>query len=97
MGVHLMLCRKSGGVCERELGWDGARYHGDRDFAALIGRELPVERVGDGIYEDIMERPADFAKWREVIAARDWPNPGRFEQLTDILEANPDVWLYVSY
>jgi hypothetical protein len=77
--------------------WDWIRHAGDRDFASMIGKELPIVQRGDGIMTDVEYRPADFAQWRKAIASREWPNPGRFEHLTDLLERNPDHWLYLGY
>lgn len=77
--------------------WDSGRYAGDRDFAAMLGKELPTIQRGDPLIEDMMYRPADMALWRSVIAAREWPNPGRFERMVDILEANPDYWIYMGW
>lgn len=74
--------------------WDWIRYAGDRDFPGVVG-DLPTvsnEKLYDGAF-----RPVDFPAWRERVSGREWPNPGRFERLLDLLEANPDWWVYYSF
>jgi len=81
------------------LEWDPGKYSGDREAAKLM-LELPIEHcdlarnpADHGI--DVFHRPTDFAAWR---AAR-WPdvNAQRWQQLIDILEAEPDYWIHLSY
>ena len=94
MGLNISLY----GPCSAEHpDWDSVRYAGDRDFAALLGKELPTIQKGDPFIEDVMFRPADFAVWRTVVAAKEWPNPGRFEKMIDLLEANSDYWIYMGW
>jgi hypothetical protein len=96
MGLNISVCRK--GNFDQLPGWDWVRHSGDRDFQALVSA-LPatakVEENWCAPYDfEFYVRPADFAVWREAIAAREWPNPGRFEWLMDQLEANPDFYIY---
>ena len=79
--------------------WDDMKYGGDREAARLMN-SLPIEEcdlatidVDRGI--NVFYRPTDFAAWR----AADWPavNPDRWRLLIDLLEADPDYWIYLSY
>lgn len=98
MGVNLIL------YPQHPL-WDDSRLAGDKEFAHMIGDELPVitnvpkNATIDWFYEngEPYYRPADFGVWRSVLARRRWPNPGRFQLLTDILEQNPETWLHTSW
>ncbi len=78
--------------------WDWIRYAGDREFARLAA-SLPHDTKGpDGYGDDwIFIRPADFAAWRTAIAKVEWPNEGRYDELLDILEREPEYWIYFSY
>lgn len=78
--------------------WDWLRYAGDREFGKMVF-DLPHITKGPNGYGDDWQyiRPADFTAWREAIAKVEWPNPGRFEGLLDILEREPDYWIYLSY
>lgn len=98
MGLNIIVYRGDNLRVEHEK-WDTIRYAGDRDFVAMLGKELPcIERkVGPEPDFEWCSRPADFAEWRKVIASKTWPNPGRFEGLTDLLESEPDCWLCVSW
>jgi hypothetical protein len=75
--------------------WDSIRYAGDRDFLTLMAT-LPQIKRGNPM-DDLQIRPADFVAWRQAIAAKEWPNPGRFEHLLNLLENNPDYWISISY
>lgn len=78
--------------------WDRARYAGDREFAALA---VTLPRITKGPYgygdDWIFIRPADFAAWRNAVAGVEWPCEGRYSELLDILEREPDYWIYFSY
>ena len=78
--------------------WDNAKLAGDKEFAALFST-LPYERGAKGGPPDFEPyyRPTDFAAWRAAIASRQWPNPGRYEKLMDLLEANPEFQIYLSW
>lgn len=93
MGVHLVLSTEDG---EEHPDWDWLRHAGDSDFAGLLGSELGYVTSSEEDPWDRGMRPSDYAAWRAVIAAREWPNPGRFEKLVDLLQANIHHWLYVS-
>ncbi len=44
---------------------------------------------------DIVILPTDFPKWRAFIA--NLPNLETFTEMLDALEADPDLWLDISY
>lgn len=89
MGLNIAI--QKNGVDHPE--WDSSRFAGDREFPSFM-RGLPqIVKTSLGS-EDPEYRPGDFAAWRAAIASREWPNPGRFEKMMDLLEQNPDYWLY---
>jgi hypothetical protein len=92
MGVHIKVEKLD--YTEHPT-WDWIRHAGDRDFPAFVSLLPAVKHWVDPDDAPHM-RPADIATWRAALAAREWPNPGRFEQLLDILEQEPDYWLYFS-
>lgn len=94
MGTYIHLRHSTGDDPQWDFGLSG-----DRDFARALGTSLPTVTVqaASGDPEDVTYRPADFAVWRAWIAAQTWPNPGRFERMTDLLEADPDLSVYVSW
>ncbi len=75
-------------------GWDefvnGGMKQIFRDAAAFPR----VYRSDDPDVTDI--RPSDFARWRAGILALDCNVEMRMKGL-DALEANPDLWIQVSY
>ena len=79
--------------------WDSVRMSGDRDFVAMLGKELSTVRknVGTTFEPDYVDRPADFAAWRAKLAGREWPNPGRLEHLVDLLERDTRFWISISF
>lgn len=96
MGINIIV---ADGYTEHPE-WDDARYAGDRDIAVLVAT-LPHEsrtRKGTLDFEGEREyRPSDFTAWRIAAADREWPNPGRFEHLIDLLENDPEFWIYLSW
>jgi hypothetical protein len=92
MGLNISLYK---GYAEHPE-WDSARFAGDRDFATLMGG-LPCEMKRESIDADPVFRPSDFARWREAIASREWPNPGRFEHMMDLLERDADYWIFLGW
>ena len=73
--------------------WDSMRHAGDYEFAKMI-RDLPYNISPT---DENYIHPADFSAWRSAVAAIKWDNEGRFEKLLNILESNPNYWIYVSY
>lgn len=101
MGINLLVYDEVSG---REYpGWDSLRYSGDGDIAKLLSDLPSVSRNGLRDHLTLPPdcephyRPTDFEAWRRAASNRIWPNPGRFEALIDILEKNPNCWLYISY
>lgn len=95
MGLNICLRRRD----YTDLpSWDDSRLAGDKEFAAMMADLPRVEENWDAPAGfDFYTRPADFEAWRRAIANREWPNPGRFEQMLDLLEENPDCWIYISW
>ncbi len=78
--------------------WNWTRMVGDREFAKLVSKLPKVTKGPNGYGDDwIFIRPADFQARRDAIAKVEWPNEGRFESLLDILENEPEYWIYFSY
>ena len=90
MGINLCLQTLS---CKDHPDWDWGRHAGDKEFVKL-SFDLPTIRSGhDGEYT----RPTDFAVWRAAVEKAELPNPGRHEKFLDLLEADENYWIYVSY
>jgi len=69
---------------------------GDRQLAARLC-DLPRTFKSSDEWEGDF-RPADFDAWRAAEVVYEEPdNPGRFRQLIDLLEANPDYWVSISW
>ena len=83
---------------QRHPSWDWLRYGGDREIAALATK-LPHLSKNVAEYPDYewYIRPSDFSAWREAATSQEWPCEGRFDLMIDILEAEPDYWIYFSY
>lgn len=96
MGLNISIEKLPG--MERFPGWDLYRNVGDREFAKLA-QSLPTNAKNILPYPDAewYSRPTDFAAWRKAIRESDLMNKDRFEELVNILEANPDYWIYYSY
>ena len=90
MGIH--LCCQTLDYKDHP-DWDWIRYAGDRDFVSMLS-ELPKTLHGSD--NDFM-RPTDFKVWREAVAKKVWPNPGRIERLLNLLEADTGYFIYVSW
>jgi hypothetical protein len=95
MGIHICVCRPDH---TEHPEWDWIRHAGDRDFAKLAAT-LPSDTstMGNDLDGELHYRPSNFPAWRAAIAAVEWPNPGRFEHLVDLLEKNPECWIRFSY
>lgn len=90
MGIHL-CCMTLDHADHPD--WDWIRMAGDREFVSLMSK-LPHERQGT---ENEYVRPTDFSEWRSAIEHANLPNKGRHSGLLDLLEADPNYWIYVSY
>lgn len=103
VSVHLMLVKR--GERGEHEGWvrDGQFVNGSHKyFARKVLPNLPQESVRDppdgGPYSDFdwLTRPADFGAWRAVIRMDPQLAESNLLMLVDILEREPDYWLYVS-
>jgi hypothetical protein len=93
------------GLRDLEAGGEHPDFHVDkigntRAFAALIGPcafELRILRQGTGWGDpnDWVVRPTDFACWREAVSKFEFPD--RELAMLDAMEANPNLWIEVSY
>jgi hypothetical protein len=94
MGLNISLYRRPlGGKMVEDSAWDSAKLAGDRDFPAVL-YSVPYKEHPE---DDELKRPTDIPACRAAIAARSWPNPGRFERMMDLLEADPDLWIYFGW
>lgn len=95
MGVNICVQNRA---YKEHPDWDSMRYAGDKEFALMIS-EFPCVKENWSSQPDfeMYIRPADFSIWRKKLAEREWPNPGRLEGLVDLLEREPDYWLYFSW
>lgn len=102
MGVHLILRKR--GSYDEHAGWRDSHQMangGHKHFARNVLRHLPKEDVktSETDYDfDWLMRPTDFAAWRAAIAADPQisGDNSNLLALVDILEQEPDYWLYVS-
>lgn len=97
MGVHLHL--EFGDSHDHHPDWDWLRHSGDFTFTKFIdvAPKLIRARWDDGDMFGPLIRPLDVKVWREGIAAYPWPNCGRFEHMMDLLETNPNLWIWESW
>ena len=89
MGIN--LCLQTLNATDHPM-WDWSRYSGDREFAALASKLPSIRSDRDRNYI----RPTDFSAWRTAVEKAQLPNPGRHEQLLDLLQADENYWIYVS-
>lgn len=77
--------------------WDDGRYSVDRELWSIMenvpGDYHQVE-LAPGWVEDWYWRPTDFAVFR--AAAAETSQPERILHLADILERDPEYWIYMS-
>jgi hypothetical protein len=89
MGINLYL-QTLDGMNHPE--WDSLRCAGDRELVDLVD-DLP--NIRSRYYEEVYTRPTDFAAWRAAVDKL--PNPARHKKLLDLLAADENYWLYVSW
>lgn len=97
MGVNIYL-ENPDNYAELE-GWDSFRYAGDKDFwTNFEGIEFEHREAEGFPYADDRQwiRPQDFSAFRERAASLK-DNPQRWLRAADLMEANPDYWLYFSW
>lgn len=99
MSVHLYVCAQDRMLINhpdweplfRSNGWH-------KDFVRGVFKDLPRNTINIGGPGDIelVTRPTDFAAWREAIAAHPGFAESNLTAMVDILEREPNYWLYVS-
>lgn len=92
MGVNLILESLDG---RRHPSWDPLANGGHKYFARDVLPKLPC-KFAEGEDESSVYRPADFPAWRHRLAWDDIPNKAQFAAMLDILESQPEFWIYVS-
>lgn len=95
MGLNICVCNRR---YQEHPDWDWGRMGGDKEFVEF-STTLPRIEQNWGSLPDYewYWRPADFKRWREALAAREWPSPGRFEHLVDLLERDTQYWVHFSW
>lgn len=93
MGVYINLTNKQ---YQDHPDWDWG-LAGNRDYASLFAN-LPREEysISERDYE-YMHRPTDFEAWRKAIREADLPNTEEYLRFVDLLEGDPQWWIYISY
>lgn len=88
MGVNIYVLRGDGERCPK---WSHLSHAGDRELASGMG-SLPQNNYGNETL-----RPSDFRAWREARCAETSRqcNPGRWDQMLDLLEVDPGLVLRV--
>lgn len=88
MSLYVLLVNRIG---QDRPGWDFGMA-GDKQFPSWMAGLKAVYADHD----QELFRPADIAEWRAALPP-DRPNPDRFLEMFDILEAEPDMWIYYSF
>lgn len=99
MSVHLYLRTRTDWRNHPEWEPESSANGGHKHFARNVMGTLPREdvRSNDDPYDfDWLTRPTDFAAWRAAIAADPELEGSNLPLLVDLLEREPDRWLYVS-
>lgn len=100
MGINLVVYRRRAGQIVDEVpfsSWDSGRYHGDREFAreVLLAESMTIAERSEGIDGEWYFRPRVAAAWKDWDAAFSC-NHGRWAGLADLLESDPELWVYQS-
>lgn len=93
MGIHISLHRLQGNYSIEHPDWDWVRHAGDRQFPSVLHANPMVQAPDD----DQLLRPKDVNQLREAINASGIDQPERFHQLADILDREPNTWIYLGY
>ena len=93
--MSLNICLVTSDLREDHPQWNFEKHTGDQRITQLL--KLPVSSLTvDEV--TVVERPADFGVWRDTLNG--WPasnqNPGRFEHMLNLLEADDRYWIYLS-
>lgn len=102
MGVHIHIVNPQIFLTEFDRaywpGWEFPANGGHRELDRALGEVLKVEyyksKSGDDAFWTFV-RPVDFPAFRAFTQALN-SNPELFAEMADVLEQNPDYWLYVS-
>jgi hypothetical protein len=92
MGVHIMVCDKSGKVFDPD-GFEPCRLSGDREIAISLA-DMAVEELGDEYDKFYRLSPDLIRKWGETNMPE---NPYRWEAMAELSASNPDVCFYASW
>lgn len=99
MGLNICLARRTlSGTFEHSdpTDWDWTRYARDREFSSEV---LTNDNITESRFNGADQwyyRPKDVAAWKEWDARQPFNN-GRWAGLADILERDPELWVYVSW
>jgi len=95
MGIHIHAVHCDGRDLSFEQ-WDWVRHAGDREFLNWM-RDLPrIYPINMEVISNEVFRPVDIPRWRAALPP-DRDNPERFPHMLDLLEANPDLWISISF
>ena len=89
MGINICL-RLDG---EDHDGWDWFRYVNDRYFPGLLDT---IKAVANPLNSEEC-RPCNLDSLRSVINDTGWDNTDRYLNLVDLLESDPDCYIYISW
>jgi hypothetical protein len=89
MGIHICLIKND----KDHPGWDFLRQGHDKEFPSLIDWDKVEYR------EDIKWdfRPTNLEELKIKIHGTEWEDKGRYLHLIDLIENDPDCWMYFSY
>ena len=101
MGLHICLESSVGGHPD----WDYLRQGHDNEFVELLNGLAPKghpEAKGFEMGYEITsyehhKRPESIAALRSLILKMCWYDVDRYIQLCDLLEADENCWIYISY
>lgn len=90
MGLHISCLKNN----DDHPNWDFLRQGHDSEFADLIDFDKKYYKNENEKYE---WRPTNISELRHKVEQSGWKNKERYLHLLDILEQDPDVWLYFSW
>lgn len=93
MGCYLCLQTKDG-KDHPDWDWGLAGNHYWAQLYSLLSCEVESESAKT---DERLIRPADFDAWRGAIRAAGLPNRDEHLRLMDLMEADPQWWIYVSW
>lgn len=95
MGLHICLYKNG----EDHPDWDYLRRGNDRNFPHLIDWDKTTyQKVHKYPEEDENYwRPTDLIELRQRIISTGWGDIDRYLHLVNLIENDPEVYLYFSY